>query len=74
MEIRDCPSSLKNSLIPQVHLSIYPMHVQKLRLKKNVGIPMKLDASKSIEKLKLSYIPLDQTVKDMVDQITSSKD
>ena len=43
-------------------------------VKKNVGIPMKLDASKSIEKLKLNYIPLDQTVKDMVDQIASSKD
>jgi hypothetical protein len=35
-------------------------------VKKNVGISMKLDASKSIEQLKLSYIPLDQ--------IASSKD
>jgi nucleoside-diphosphate-sugar epimerase len=38
-------------------------------VKNNVGIPLKLDASKSIGKLNLSYIPLDQTVKDMVDQM-----
>ncbi len=38
-------------------------------VKNNVGIPLALDATKSKEKLKLNYIPLEQTVKDMVDQM-----
>jgi len=38
-------------------------------VKNNVGIPLKLDAGKSKEKLNLNYIPLEQTVKDMVEQI-----
>ena len=40
-------------------------------VKNNVGIPLALDANKSIEKLKLKYIPLEQTVKDMVEQMES---
>lgn len=35
-------------------------------VKYNVGIPFQLDASKSRDKLGLTYIPLEQTVKDMV--------
>lgn len=42
-------------------------------VKNNVGIPIQLDATKSIEKLKLKYIPLEQTVKDMVEQMESFK-
>ena len=42
-------------------------------VKNNVGIPIQLDASKSIEKLNLNYIPLEQTVKDMVEQMESFK-
>lgn len=42
-------------------------------VKKNVGIPVKLDNRKSIEKLHFKYIPLEKTVKDMVDQIEDSK-
>lgn len=38
-------------------------------VKYNVGIPINLDATKSKEKLSLQYIPLEQTVKDMVDQM-----
>ena len=38
-------------------------------VKNNVGIPLKLDSTKSKEKLNLKYIPLEQTVKDMVDQM-----
>jgi nucleoside-diphosphate-sugar epimerase len=41
-------------------------------VKKNVGIPIALDATKSKEKLKLSYTPLEQTVKDMVDQMENT--
>jgi nucleoside-diphosphate-sugar epimerase len=40
-------------------------------VKNNVGIPIQLDASKSIEKLEMKYIPLEQTVKDMVEQMES---
>jgi len=40
-------------------------------VKNNVGIPLNMDATKSKEKLNLEYIPLEQTVKDMVDQINS---
>jgi len=38
-------------------------------VKLNVGYPIALDSSKSREKLGLNYIPLEKTVKDMVDQI-----
>ena len=38
-------------------------------VKNNVGIPLVLDATKSKDKLKLTYIPLEQTAKDMVDQM-----
>ena len=38
-------------------------------VKNNVGIPLALDATKSKDKLQLTYIPLEQTVKDMVDQM-----
>jgi nucleoside-diphosphate-sugar epimerase len=40
-------------------------------VRNNVGIPIKLDSSKSRDKLKLEYIPLEQTVKDMVEQMKS---
>jgi len=40
-------------------------------VKNNVGIPISMDTNKSIEKLKLKYIPLEQTVKDMVEQMES---
>ena len=39
----------------------------------NVGIPIKLDTFRSIEKLNLNYIPLEQTAKNMVDQMDSKK-
>ena len=42
-------------------------------VKNNVGIPIQLDASKSIEKLNMKYIPLEQTVKDMVVQMENFK-
>ncbi len=38
-------------------------------VKNNVGIPLVLDATKSKDKVKLTYIPLEQTAKDMVDQM-----
>jgi nucleoside-diphosphate-sugar epimerase len=38
-------------------------------VKNNIGYPIKLDSTKSKEKLHLNYIPLEQTIKDMVDQI-----
>jgi len=38
-------------------------------VKNNVGIPIDIDASKSKEKLNLNYLPLEQTVKDMVLQM-----
>ena len=37
-------------------------------VKNNVGIPIKLDNSKSIQQLHMNYIPLEQTIKDMVEQ------
>ncbi len=40
-------------------------------VKNNVGIPIQLDNTKSIEKLKLNYTPLEQTVKDMIEQMAS---
>jgi len=40
-------------------------------VKNNVGIPIQFDTSKSIEKLHLTYTPLQQTVRDMVDQMES---
>jgi len=42
-------------------------------VKNNVGIPIQMDASKSRDKLGLNYIPLEQTVKDMVEQMESLK-
>jgi nucleoside-diphosphate-sugar epimerase len=42
-------------------------------VKNNVGIPIKLDTSKSRDKLKMKYIPLEQTVKDMVEQMKEFK-
>lgn len=41
-------------------------------VKNNVGIPIQFDTTKSIDKLKLNYIPLEQTVKDMIEQMESS--
>ncbi len=41
-------------------------------VKNNVGIPIRMDTTKSIEKLNLNYIPLEQTIKDMVEQMASS--
>lgn len=40
-------------------------------ISRNIGIPIQLNNSKSKEKLKLTYTPLEQTVKDMVDKINS---
>ena len=40
-------------------------------VKTNVGIPIQFDTSKSVEKLKLKYTPLQQTVRDMADQMES---
>jgi len=40
-------------------------------VKNNVEIPIQMDTTKSIEKLNLNYIPLEQTVKDMVEQMES---
>lgn len=42
-------------------------------VKNNVGIPIQLDSSKSMDQLGLTYIPLEQTVKDMVDQWESAQ-
>jgi nucleoside-diphosphate-sugar epimerase len=42
-------------------------------VKNNFGIPIKLDTSKSRNKLKLTYIPLEKTVKDMVEQMKEFK-
>jgi nucleoside-diphosphate-sugar epimerase len=41
-------------------------------VKNNIGIPLQLDTSKSIDKLNLNYIPLEQTVKDMIEQMESA--
>ena len=41
-------------------------------VKYNIGIPIAFDTTKSREKLKISYIPLEKTVKDMVDQRLNS--
>jgi len=38
-------------------------------VKNNVGIPIQMDASKSREKLKLNYTPLEQSIKDMVEHM-----
>ncbi|PLX23623.1 MAG: diaminohydroxyphosphoribosylaminopyrimidine deaminase [Salinivirgaceae bacterium] len=42
-------------------------------VKNNVGYPLKLNTTKSIEKLKLKYMPLEQTLKDMVLQMEENK-
>jgi len=42
-------------------------------IKRNVGYPLRLNASKSREALGLNYIPLEQTVKDMVTQMLDDK-
>jgi nucleoside-diphosphate-sugar epimerase len=42
-------------------------------VKNNVGIPIQLDASKSKSQLQLDYTPLEQTVRDMVDQMKALK-
>jgi|TARA_B110000046_G_scaffold165255_1_gene181420 nucleoside-diphosphate-sugar epimerase len=42
-------------------------------VKNNIGIPIKLDSSKSIDQLKLNYTPLEQTMKDMVEKWESFK-
>lgn len=38
-------------------------------VKRNVGYPIRLDSSKSREKLGLEYTPLEKTIKDMVDAL-----
>lgn len=42
-------------------------------VKNNIGIPIKLDNSKSIQQLHVKYIPLEQTIKDMVEQWESMR-
>nr|WP_321453402.1 NAD-dependent epimerase/dehydratase family protein [uncultured Carboxylicivirga sp.] len=42
-------------------------------IKRNVGYPLRLNTSKSREELKLEYISLEQTVKDMVEQMLDDK-
>jgi nucleoside-diphosphate-sugar epimerase len=42
-------------------------------VKRNVGYPIKLNTSKSKEKLGLTYHNLDETVKDMVEQLVKQK-
>ena len=37
---------------------------------RNIGIPLKLDSTKSREKLHLTYTPLEETMKDMVDKMS----
>ncbi len=65
---------LPKSYLPKWLLSIIGglFGLSREFVKKNVGIPIALDATKSKEKLKLSYIPLEQTVKDMVDQMENT--
>jgi nucleoside-diphosphate-sugar epimerase len=41
-------------------------------VKYNIGIPIAFDTTKSKEKLKLKYTPLEKTIKDMVDQRLSA--
>ncbi len=66
---------LPKSLAPKWLLGLigFMFGVTRKFVKNNVGIPIKLDTSKSKEKLGLDYIPLEQTVKDMVEQIESIK-
>ncbi|MFQ3174173.1 MAG: nucleoside-diphosphate-sugar epimerase [Flavobacterium sp.] len=40
-------------------------------VKNNIGIPLELDSSKSKGQLKLNYIPLEQTIQDMIEQLKS---
>ncbi len=42
-------------------------------IKRNVGYPLKLNANKSKQVLGLKYIPLEQTVRDMVNQMLKDK-
>nr|WP_321405559.1 NAD-dependent epimerase/dehydratase family protein [uncultured Carboxylicivirga sp.] len=42
-------------------------------IKRNVGFPLSLNTTKSREVLGLEYIPLEQTVKDMVEQMLDDK-
>lgn len=42
-------------------------------VKRNIGYPIKINASKSREKLGLTYHNLDETVKDMVEQMVKQK-
>jgi nucleoside-diphosphate-sugar epimerase len=41
-------------------------------VKNNVGYPLKLNTTKSIEKLKLKYTPLEKTMKDMIVQMEAN--
>lgn len=62
---------LPKSFIPKRLLSLLGRFfgIDRKFVKNNVGIAIKLDNSKSKEKLKLKYTPLEQTVKDMVEEM-----
>ncbi len=47
-------------------------HYEKF-ISRNVGYDIKLNATKSIEDLGLTYIPLEKTIEDMVTQMQESK-
>lgn len=42
-------------------------------VKRNVGYPIKLNTSKSIKKMRLTYIPIEKSIEDMVDQMHELK-
>lgn len=42
-------------------------------VKRNIGYPIKLNASKSREKLKLKYMPIERSIEDMVNQMHELK-
>jgi hypothetical protein len=64
-------NKLPNTFAPKWLLGIVGFYfgITRKFVNNNVGIPIDIDASKSKEKLNLNYLPLEQTVKDMVLQM-----
>ena len=64
-------NKLPNTFAPKWLLGIVGFYfgITRKFVTNNVGIPIDIDASKSKEKLNLNYLPLEQTVKDMVLQM-----
>ena len=64
-------NKLPNAFAPKWLLGIVGFYfgITRKFVNNNVGIPIDIDASKSKEKLNLNYLPLEQTVKDMVLQM-----